>query len=243
MIKELFVFIFFVIVSLFTTSCGSFVAGLHQQIEAEENSGKPRQMIQKQSLSQKYRDKFAMKNRINMQNNPSYLPAGKNRKGTVHTKASDLVDNSNANSLWANQDNGVFTTYSKQRKKPGDIIIINVENDMKTDIDAELERVFPKPVPRKKAGSDKDKNAEKKEEPAPAVADSPESSTKQDKISGFIIDTVNADYALVHAKKETIHHNKKRFVDIQALVPYSDILDNTAISSSKMIQVNILVKK
>jgi len=161
--------------------------------------------------------------------------------------ASDLTDNGNDGSLWAGSDPNAFLFSNNKNKNSGDIVQINVLPRLKNEITMELKKAFPenpyeaKTTNESKSGETKapgEKASDKKEA-------SPETSTAaenaQDKISGVVVEEINRDHLLIKGRKNVLYKNRKRMVEVQALVSRKDIGDNDTISSDAILESNVSV--
>ena len=168
----------------------------------------------------------------------SYRPTMKKRY-----KADDLNDNQSDGSLWAGDGNENYLFTQNNRKKNGDIIMIEVLGQMKKDIQAELKRAFPdRPKPKKKKDGDKkdgDKTAEKKkEEPAKAAVADTEGKV-YDKVSSVIVEEINSDHILLRGRKHLLYKNRKRLIEVQALVARRDVNVSDTVPSDKVLESSI----
>lgn len=163
--------------------------------------------------------------------------------------ASDLTDNGNDGSLWAGSDPNAFLFSSSKTKTSGDIIQINVLPRLKNEITLELKKAFPdNPYDSRVAKSDKpadesrspagseDKKTEKKDAPESSLSEG-----AQDKISGVVVEEINREHLLVKGRKNVLYKNRKRMVEIQALVSRKDIGENDTINSDAILESNISV--
>jgi flagellar basal body L-ring protein FlgH len=167
--------------------------------------------------------------------------------------ASDLTDNGNDGSLWAGSDPNAFLFSNNKTKTAGDIIQINVLARLKNEITMELKKAFPdNPYETKAASADKSANAdtrapagtpdkapEKKEETAAAAA--PGADAAQDKISGVVVEEINREHLLIKGRKNVLYKNRKRMVEVQALVSRKDIGDNDTVNSDSILESNVSV--
>ena len=156
-------------------------------------------------------------------------------------KARDFEDKDNASgSLWVNrgpndnQSNHLFITDSKKRS--GDILLINVNSALKNEITSELKRAFPE---RKTASKDAKKDDKKSEQNSEAATG--ETSSVHDRISSVVIEEVNSDHLLVRGRKNLLFKNRKRLVEVQALISRKDIRNGDAINSDKILESDISV--
>jgi flagellar basal body L-ring protein FlgH len=153
-------------------------------------------------------------------------------------KARDLTDNQHDGSLWSGQGNDNYLFTQNKKKRNGDIILINVFKTLKDEITAELSRATPKPpVSAKKEGEEK--------KPAAPVANAPKKeenpSKVQDRISSVIIEEINKDHILLRGQKYLLYKNKKRLVEVQALVARRDISDDDAVNSDNILESSVHV--
>lgn len=215
------------ILSFMLSGCASYINSIHKEIAKEEGVklGKRRK---KKSIRRRPR--------VTTKNTRNYIPAG----ATFHTKSKDLQDNAKSKSLWLTNEHGLLTAYSKSKKKIGDIIILEVDKTLDGKIVAELDRVFPKRKSRRKKKKKKKKEEEK---PKPAATADTDSNKPKEKISTYVVEVVNKDFLLIRGKKGTIHRDRKRYYEVQALVPQREIYDNSTIASDKAVEVNIMVKR
>lgn len=241
--------IILVLAGLFLTSCSSYVGKMHREFDrADGKRRKPR----------KYGDQFDFyrknpntprKGLVNSSDKKMLLPQVKrNYQQERRIKADDLNDNGSAGSLWVGDgdDNFLFTDNTK--KSSGDIVLIDVESRLKGEITAELKRAFPdKKRPKKK----KDGEAKEGDKPATdggqATADASggdSSGSKDevfDRISSIVIEEINKDHLLLRGRKFLLYKNRKRLVEVQALVPRREVTDSDTVSSSGIIESTVNV--
>lgn len=243
---------------MFLTSCASYINRVHKQLDREEMKQQryaPRGAYRnsKNSNFDLYRQggrKFVTdkrRKRISSSNSryapPStkrlYRPAEAVKKRYT---AKDLTDNGNNASLWAQDDNQLFQKL--EQKRNGDIILIEVAGRLKNEITMELKRAFPDPAKRKKK-KDAKKGAseeEKNETAAASPAEAPAGNKVHDKISSVVIEEINNDHLLLRGRKHLLYKNRKRLIEIQALVSRKDISDDDSIVSDNILEstVNVL---
>ncbi|MGZ3788432.1 MAG: flagellar basal body L-ring protein FlgH [Bacteriovorax sp.] len=163
--------------------------------------------------------------------------------------ASDLTDNGNDGSLWAGSDPNAFLFSNNKSKNSGDIVQINVLPRLKNEITLELKKAFPDNPYETRAGAEvksdetgkapaSEKAADKKET---AAENSGSSDNGQDKISGVVVEEINREHLLIKGRKNVLFKNRKRMVEIQALVSRKDIGENDIINSDSIIETNISV--
>ena len=226
------------------TSCASYVQSLHRQIDNEER------MQKAQRYKQYRRDARPIQNPQTLGSTPSasssreYNPNRSRQyqsKGTRRYKASDLVDKDSDGSLWTGQNTESFLFVTNNLKNRGDIIIIEVMDNLKDKIQAELKRAFPPPQKTKQEKRTEAAAAE----PAPTenVADQKQAPAGKvhDKISSTVIEQVNQDYLLIRGRKEVMFRKLKRYFEIQALVSQKDVTSNDTVSSDKLLETKINV--
>lgn len=163
--------------------------------------------------------------------------------------ASDLTDNGNDGSLWAGSDPNAFLFSNNNSKNSGDIVQISVLPRLKNEITMELKKAFPdnpyearanaetKSGDPKAPGAAADKPVEKKE----VVAEAPIADNAQDKISGVVVEEINREHLLIKGRKNVLFKNRKRMVEVQALVSRKDIGENDMISSDAILESNVTV--
>ena len=165
------------------------------------------------------------------------------RAARGRTSAQDFVDDGSSGSLWVNAPGGsLFTT--EVTKNVGDIVIINVLDNLRNQISGELKRAFPEQVVKKKdpAADPKAAAAAPAAPPAAGGEKTDELDTKvYDKISGVVAEEINRDYFLLRGKKEVIFRKEKRFIEVQALVQRKDISDNDSISSDRLVESRVII--
>jgi len=244
---------------MFFTSCASYINRVHKQLDREEmkqrrypptargayrNSKNPNFDLYRNGGRELVNDNRRKKT---TSANRKYAPPSTKRlyRPVQAVKkrytADDLTDNGNQASLWASNDDQLFQKL--EQKRNGDIILIEVAGRLKNEITMELKRAFPDPPKRKKK---KDTKAgapgeEKKEEAAAAPA--PAAGNKvHDKISSVVIEEINNDHLLLRGRKNLLYKNRKRLIEIQALISRKDISDDDSILSDNILEstVNVL---
>lgn len=239
----------FLLISFMAGGCASYVNGIHRQIDRDEGRGSNNpaskdhySAYREQGFKRKGADARPIQNPNSLSHlNPANDVAPPVRRDYRNGRAGaqDFVDNGSSGSLWvSNQGSSMFTT--DITKKVGDIIIVNVLDNLRNQISGELKRAFPTATPSKKKN---DKAA-----PAAAAAPGPASEEKDeletkvyDKISGVVAEEINKDYFLLRGKKEVIFRKEKRFIEVQALVARKDIADNDSISSDKLVESRVVI--
>lgn len=233
------------LVLIFTlTSCASYVQSLHRQIDNEErmNRNKNKQQSRPATDARPIQNPMSL-NSAPSANSTSNYNANNNRqyqsRGARRYKASDLVDNQSDGSLWSGENSESFLFVTNNLKNKGDIVIINVMENLKNKIQEELKRNFPDP--KKKSPTTATATQPVAETPA---AQAPESSVPgkvHDKISSTVVEQVNQDYLLIRGRKEVMFKKFKRYFEIQALVSQKDISSQDTVSSDKLLETKINV--
>lgn len=155
--------------------------------------------------------------------------------------ASDLEDSKPEASLWAGSGNENYLFTKNKWKKNGDIVLVNVQTKLKKEITLELKRAFPVyPRPSTKKNT-------KEPASAPAQAEEEDETSQDDpakvhdRISSVIIEEISKDHLLVRGQKLLLYKNRKRLIELQALVSRKDISDDDTINSSKFLESSITV--
>jgi flagellar L-ring protein FlgH len=176
--------------------------------------------------------------------------------------ASDLTDKGGDGSLWAGSDPNAFLFSNNRTKSSGDIVQISVLARLKNEITMELKKAFPdnpfetkagdkdaaktadgKTAAADKAGADK-AGADKKDKAAAAATASSDTAggdSAQDKISGVVVEEINREHLLIKGRKNVLFKNRKRMVEVQALVSRKDIGENDTVSSDAILESNVSV--
>lgn len=165
--------------------------------------------------------------------------------------ASDLTDNNGDGSLWAGSDPNAFLFASSKSKNNGDIVQINVLPKLREEISLELKKAFPdNPYEVRANAETKDsKDSKAAEIKAPPVEQKTASKDEglapdaHDKISGVVVEEINREHLLVKGRKNVLFKNRKRMVEVQALVSRKDIGDDDTISSDAILESNVVVVK
>lgn len=237
------------------TSCASYVNSMHRQIDREEGRAAdpknslndPYSAYREQGFKRQGADRRPIQNPNSLsQLNPTNdvtPPVKRDYRGRGgRASAQDFVDDGGSGSLWVNAPGGsLFTT--DVTKNVGDIVIINVLDNLRGQISSELKRAFPEAAPKKK---DPAQGADPKAAAAPAAPPAAdkgdELETKvYDKISGVVAEEINRDYFLLRGKKEVVFRKEKRFIEVQALVARKDITDNDSINSDRLVESRVII--
>lgn len=244
----------------FLTSCAGYVNQVHRQIDREEKVGRhdtqPKNRLDRFSA---YREKDRIRpedDRRPIKNPLTYSlgsdPAGQMRPPVKREyrpqryQAKDFVDDENSGSLWANQGSSSSLFTYQNDKRSGDMVIINVLENLRNQISSELKRTFPD-KPLKAKGAEKAPEADKKAAQAPpATAPNQENEMDikvYDKISGTVTEEISKDYILLRGYKDVIFKKEKRSIEIQALVSRKDIMENDYVNSDKLLESRVTILK
>ncbi len=243
----------FLIVSL--NSCGGYVSSMYKELDNSEKVKRRRRGKMPSELSI-FRRKNLLKSKqgISTNGHRQYAPPVKRnysgrKTNSRRTTTSDLNDNNNSASLWSGErGNNQFLFTLNKEKRYGDIVLINVLESLKKEIQVELQRAFPKrrPPTKDKAGKDAGKEGETtpKEEVAstePEANDSEGNGNFHDRISSIVIEEINADHLLVRGRKHILYQKRKRLVEVQALLSRRDIQDDDTINSNNLIESTVTI--
>lgn len=251
--KKIILFLLF-----FLVSCANYVNSLHRQIDRDEQ--RPQQQKGLSTLNRfgpMEEDRFRPERDKRPIKNPMTFSLGSDPSGQIRPpvkrdyrpqrlQANDFVDNDNNGSLWANQGSSASLFTYQNDKRRGDMVIINVLENLRNQISSELKRTFPdKPKKSTNEGKEGGENAEKKaaqNSPTPGNTQDNEMDMKvYDKISGTVMEEVSKDYILLKGKKEVIFKKEKRFIEIQALVSRKDIMENDYVNSDRLLESRVFV--
>lgn len=239
---------------LFLFSCANYVDSFHRQIDRQER-GKTVSKSPKSSNSemQRYKSRWdTNKDKRPIENPLTYSlgrpsgrvePTVKRNYQPQRHKASDFRDSDDSGSLWANQGSSASLFTYTNDKRVGDIVILNVLEDLRNQISTELKSHFPDKKKSTKSGDNKTPQAQANAPiPSPSNASDSEMDMKvYDKVSGTIIEELNKDYLVVRGRKEIIFKKEKRSIEIQALVSRKDIMENDYVNSDRLLESKVFV--
>jgi flagellar L-ring protein FlgH len=237
------------IISLFIiSSCASYIKQWHGQLDNDtktyNNSRRKKSSKFDLYRKKKINKKFNISTKTHAHLRPATQRKYTTAQGSQRTKAQDLEDNVNTTSLWAGQGENSYLFTTSTRKKKYDIIIINVFSALKNDIQAELGRAFP--VRRKKEDTTK-KDQAKNKSPVDILPEPKQEEVNNndvfDRISSVIVEEINKDHILLRGKKSILFRNRKRQIEIQALIARQDISLNNAVNSDKIIESSIEIMR
>lgn len=230
---------------LFITSCSSYINNAYRKLD--ESYGQT-------DTSPEY-DKFSMfRHPKRIRREPSNFTSNDVNKMPPTIKrdyvqkqrynTDDLRDNVNEGSLWfgGGQQNYLFS--KNKNRKPGDIVIINVQGKLKKEISLELVRAFPvikKPISKNKNQKDSKGPQNETANNAPKEDEKVNESKVYDHISGIITENLEKEHVLIKGRKDVLFKNRKRLIEVKGLIARRDINDQDEIDSSKLIESSITV--
>ncbi len=243
------------------TSCSSMMDGMYRDLDRQERASAddedgnyaPDQFDQyRKNTKRKTSSVFNKpgRNRGDVSTNTSKLvdPGIKRqyqdeRKALKRVTASDLTDTGNDGSLWGGSDPNAFLFSTSKSKTSGDIVQINVLAKLRNEITMELKRAFPENPYEAKAAEEKKPDAPVAAVPAVAAVKAPEAAADagNDRISGVVVEEINREHLLIKGRKNVLFKNRKRMVEVQALVSRKDITDDDAVSSDAILESNVSV--
>ena len=256
----------FLLSTILLTSCSTYMNSLYKNFENEDRANA------EVDIPDNHFDQFRNKKRrtsseynntdrnITTANSKFVAPTVKRqykeeKQAAKRYTASDLTDNNSDGSLWAGSNPNAFLFASSKSKSNGDIVQINVLPKLREEISLELKKAFPdNPYEAKSNVDGKDnkespkegKVAEAKPVPDPKNSAGKEeglASSTNDKISGVVVEEINREHLLVKGRKNVLFKNRKRMVEVQALVSRKDIGDDDTISSDAILESNVVVVK
>ncbi|MGE3609634.1 MAG: flagellar basal body L-ring protein FlgH [Bacteriovoracaceae bacterium] len=240
----------------FLVSCAGYVDQVHRSLDKEEK------MATRRKDPNRFRDEFHQygrrlrpeQDKRPVQNPLTYTsgtPGGQAVRPPVKRdyrpqryQASDFVDEDSSGSLWTNQGSSSSLFTYQNDKHTGDMVIINVLEDLRNQISSELKRSFPD-KPKKAAAKTDDKKAGANPQAAPPATPNKEEHDMDmkvyDKISGTVVEEVSKDYIVLKGRKDVIFKKEKRSIEVQALVSRKDILENDYVNSDKLLESKVYV--
>jgi flagellar basal body L-ring protein FlgH len=240
---------------LFFVSCANYVSNLHRQIDREEK-------VSRGDTREGMREHYSpYKNRFNRENDkrpvkdphtfsmsdggPSnqLQPPVKREYRPQRYKANDFVDSDSGGSLWANQGSSSSLFTYQNDKHTGDMVIINVLENLRNQISSELKRVFPDKPKKVVAGAKGD--AKNPAAQPPATSNQPREEEMDmkiyDKISGTVMEEISKDYILLRGRKEVIFKKEKQSIEVQGLVSRKDIMENDYVNSDRLLDSRVFI--
>lgn len=241
--------IMYLFIFLFLASCSSYIRKIHNKFNRyEDNRHRKIQQDELALYKKKPHLRYPMVTTINQKQvlppvKRKYQPQDRTRKRYT---VDDLNDNLSVESLWVNssQRGQGFLFNQKTHFKNGDIILIQVQGKLKNEIMAEFKRAFPLRIKKNKLIGNAGKNLAST---TPVSLQSKEDNVSEkdnkifDVISSIVIDEINQTHLLIRGRKQILFREKKRFMEIQALVNRHDIDSNGSLASNKLIESQIQV--
>ncbi|GAB4009636.1 MAG: hypothetical protein Fur0010_00640 [Bdellovibrio sp.] len=238
--------LFLILLTIFNISCSSYINQMYKELD---KSDKPKTAVQQDKFDL-YRNKKKM---VGTSNTRQLMPATKRTYTAMDNeqrryKANDLNDNGNDGSLWSAQSAKTDYLFTHDvEKKNGDIVLIQVMGGLKNEITAELKRAFPDPVKKKPASTGKPEDP--KANPASTVQAAAtgndevtgEDGKVYDRISSVVVEEINKDHVLLRGRKNLLYKNRKRLIEVQALVAKKDITVDDVLDSEKILESTINV--
>jgi len=250
--KTIIIFLLF-----FLVSCANYVNSIHRQIDKGEMRPEQRRgSYSNNRFGPREVDKFRPEKDKRPIKNPMTFSLGSESSGQVRPpvkreyrpqrlQANDFQDNDDDGSLWANQGSSASLFTYQNDKRRGDMVIINVLENLRNQISSELKRTFPdKPKKSSKDGKEGADSAEKKTAQNPSSPNQQENEMDMkvyDKISGTVLEEVSKDYILLRGRKDVIFKKEKRSIEIQALVSRKDIMENDYVNSDRLLESRVFV--
>lgn len=244
------------------SSCANYIDTIHKDLEIQEQMNSE---VDTGDTFEQYRHPkrktSATYNKVDRSittgNEKNYSPSVKRqykseKEAAKRLIASDLTDNGGDGSLWSGNDPNGFLFSNNKNKTSGDIIQINVLPHLKNEITMELKKAFPDNPYEAKANSEAkatdpktptDKPTDKPNDKKEVALDAPAAETTPDKISGVVVEEINHEHLLIRGRKNVLFKNRKRMVEVQALISRKDIGDNDLISSDAILETNVTVIK
>lgn len=257
-------FILIILMSHFTFGCASYIQKFHQRFDAESGIA-PTTNSANSPKDLRGRDRFDFyRNVKNPDDKPSSRTTSVMRPSTKRTynssraakkryKANDLYDNGGDGSLWQSNSSSGFLFGVDTIVSGGDIVVINVQKDLKSDIASELKRAFPvakrAPVVAKKPAAPKKGDAAAAPEKKPASTTASDGAEKEDegetkiydKVSSIVVEEINNEHLLLKGRKYLLYRGKKRAIEIQALVARRDLKDDKTLNSDDILEATLRV--
>ena len=250
------------IFSLFFTSCSSYMNNIYKDFEQQDrqNSEVDIQNDGFEQFRHPNRKTSSEYNRVDRTvttgNEKSLAPSIKRqykseKEAVKRYTASDLTDKGSDGSLWAGSDPNAFLFSNNKSKNAGDIVQISVLSRLKNEITMELKKSFPDNPYDNRSTSEPVKALDPKvaatDKPATDKKDVPGESLgtdgAQDKISGVVVEEINREHLLIKGRKNVLFKNRKRMVEVQALISRKDIGENDTVSSDAILESNVSVSR
>lgn len=237
----------FILLALLTTSCANYIGKMYDELDGVNR----RQVEQKRANVDQTFDQYRQRNvrpvqqRLSSATNPNVAPSIKRKYNNEAPRVtvSNFHDNKNDGSLWAGNGNDNYLFTKNKWKRNGDIILVNVQTQLKNMITMELKRAFP-PLPTLDAPRTAETTPAAQPAAKPATDEDEDKSvdTKvHDKISSVIIEEISRDHLLVRGQKNVLYKNRKHLVELQALISRKDINEDDTVDSIKFLESSVSV--
>lgn len=245
--------------ALLGTGCSSYVSKMHDQIdqEAPERYRPPKDdqfslyRGQRRPAGQNPQGPRSLSrpDQPRSSQTRSVRPGVKRRydNSKKRTQSEDLVDQGNPGSLWAADEQNSFLFSKNNKKRPGDIVVLQVMKGLKNQIAAELARAFPqRQRPEEEQdeqgkGEGEEEEEEEQQQPARETAAQDAPNKIFDKISSVVIEEIHNGHLLIRGRKDILFRKSKRTIEIQAMVRRRDITDNDTVPSTSVLESNVVV--
>jgi len=242
-----------ILILFLLSSCAQYVNSIHRQIDREE-----RRSVQtkkdsrlsgfhpqsKKNPFNKDKDRRPIKNPLtySLGSGPSGQALNPPKRVYLQQRvnADDFRDNEESGSLWANQGSSASLFTYQNEKHTGDMVIINVLENLRNQISAELKRVFPEKPKGADSGAKPDAKSASNQ---PAATTDDMDMKVYDKISGTVMEEISKDYILLKGRKEVIFKKEKKSIEVQALVSRKDIMENDYVNSDKLLESRVFILK
>ena len=236
---------------LFFVSCANYVNSIHRQIDREEKTARGDTAEDMKQHYSPYKSRFNRADDKRPIKDPTTYsmndggpssgqmkPSIKREYRPQRYKADDFKDDDSAGSLWANQGNSASLFTYQNDKHTGDMVIVNVLENLRNQISSELKRVFPD---RPKSTNGKvDAKATAAAAAAPASAEEMDMKI-YDKISGTVMEEISKDYILLRGRKDVIFKKEKKSIEVQGLVSRKDIMENDYVNSDRLLDTRVFI--
>ena len=236
-------------------SCSNYVNNLHRQIDREEKIARGDTDHGMRNHYAPYKSRFNRADDKRPVTDPRTFSMGdggssaqlkppvKREYHPQRYKADDFVDSDSGGSLWANQGSTSSLFTYQNDKHTGDMVIINVLENLRNQISAELKRMFPD---RPKKPSEMAKGEAKSPAGQAPAANSPAREEEMDmkiydKISGTVMEEISKDYILLRGRKDVIFKKEKKSIEVQGLVSRKDIMENDYVNSDRLLDSRVFI--
>lgn len=242
----------FILINLL--GCANYINKIHSDLDKQENAQTERRQTKNRDVFDQFRvsnndptnnDRRNKFNRPSTRNRSNFKPSTQRqyrpqKSAKKRFKADDLIDDNSGASLWAGsgKDNYLFT--QNKKKRTGDIILLSVMGKMKNEITLELKRAFPS-FKKKKKDSKKEAAPAAPAAPAPPTDEKANEKEVYDRVSSVVAEEINDDHLLIRGQKYLLYKNRKRLVEIQALVSRRDITDDDTVNSDRVLESSIYI--